>query len=242
MTEDLTLAGNRATVQGQSLLNNGPSVQGQGIIKDLFRGTTKIVGAVGDAAANVIGSLGDATADVVDAAAPDTVNLTPTINNQASVIGLKTNPGQASVQGQSLRGNGPAVEGQGIIKDILRGATRTATKTVKAVGDATANVVEAAAPETVNITPTMNNQVSVIGLKGAANQRGNLEAVNGATVEGQGFFREIFRDNSNVRNNIRNKVQNIRDRFPNVRVPTIVIGLKEETEEAEDEQSEDTTG
>ena len=161
----------------------------------------------------------------------------------------------ASVQGQSLRGNGATVQGQGLFKDIFQGTT----KVIKAVGDATANVVGAAVPDTVNLTPTINNQASVIGLKsnpnlrqGAANQKGNLEAaseaINGATVEGQGFFQELFRDSnaaSNIRNaasNIRNKVQNIRDRLgSNIRVPNIVIGLKQSPEDPEENTALDTT-
>ena len=82
--EDLRVAGNGGTVQGQSLRGNGPTVQGQGLFEDLFNGATNIVKAAGDGAAKIAGAV-----------APDTVNLTPTINNVVngvSVAGLKRNP------------------------------------------------------------------------------------------------------------------------------------------------------
>ena len=77
MKEDLRVAGNGATVQGQSLRGNGPTVQGQGLFEDLFNGATNIVKAAGDGAAKIAGAV-----------APDTVNLTPTINNVVNGVSV----------------------------------------------------------------------------------------------------------------------------------------------------------
>ena len=166
----------------------------------------------------------------------------------------------ATVQGQSLRGNGPTVQGQGFFGDIGKGlgniigaVSKGTGDIVGAVGDATSNIVGAAAPDTINLTPTMNNQVSVLGLKrnpnlrpGATNQKGNLEevtsaaAADGATVEGQGFFQNVFNHGSNgasnIRNNIRNKAQNALNRVRQV------TGLKQEAQDGQSVQGQSLRG
>ena len=85
---DLTLPGNSATVQGQSLRGNGPTVQGQGIFKNIRRNFNKAAGAIADGVAEAAGAVGNFTVDIVDAAAPDTVNPTLTINNNINGVSV----------------------------------------------------------------------------------------------------------------------------------------------------------
>ena len=82
-----------ATVEGQGYFSqvfrdSRPTVEGQSFITDIFRGTTKIIKTAGEVAADVVETAGGAAADVVDAAAPDTVNLTPTINNNINGVNV----------------------------------------------------------------------------------------------------------------------------------------------------------
>ena len=144
-----------ATVQGLSLLGNNPTVQGLGLLDTVRKGIR-----------NTLRAGIKAATDVVDAAAPDTVNLTPTVNNNFNVVsvgGLKRNPhlGQtvanqkgnfvaaseatATVEGQGsfsqvFRDSGPTVQGQSFIADILGGTT----KIIKTAGEVAADVVETA--------------------------------------------------------------------------------------------------
>ena len=82
-----------ANVEGQGSFSqvfrdSGPTVQGQGLIQDIIRGTTKIIKSAGDATVEVVDAAGDAAAGVVDAAAPDTVNPTLNINNNINGVNV----------------------------------------------------------------------------------------------------------------------------------------------------------